>query len=496
MASSRRDAKELEKHKPSRPTTNLARLRPTRLVNPIIISPSPTGRDLAFLQRTSRDLRQARGVETRQALSAGGSKVQAVPSGIGGGGSRVRKHIDKERRGGAWAPPAKGITGSRLALRKRRDCPITRLTSRLLDTFKKTEREFYDYKVVPGATLGERKQYRVLKEIGKGVYGKVIRALDTEQGVDVAIKVIRRQKLFVNQAKFELSILRTMHSDRVRVCGEPVSTNIVKLRGAFHHQGHPCLVFELLYRNLWQLLCQTHLRGVGLSLVRKIAAQTLRALAHLRRKGIIHCDVKPENLMLRQKHRSHLKLIDFGSALASGGGQRRSTYIQSRYYRAPEVVLGLPDYSCAIDMWSLGCVLVELYTGRPLFPGTSETDLMLYIVGALGPPPDWMLRAGKFAQKHFDPVGTRRVRRGEEAKRTGGATQSSATRWTLKRSLGTRHRVVSLQKCISKRHGREPDETALSQFRDLVSKMLIYDWNHRVHPEDALGHRFFLDADR
>ena len=83
---------------------------------------------------------------------------------------------------------------------------------------------------------------------------------------------------------------------------------------------------------------------------------------------IVHCDLKPENVMLRQPNRSIIKVIDFGSSCMTD--ERIYTYIQSRFYRAPEVIMGLP-YGTPIDMWSFGCILAELFTGYPLFPGES-----------------------------------------------------------------------------------------------------------------------------
>ena len=92
---------------------------------------------------------------------------------------------------------------------------------------------------------------------------------------------------------------------------------------------------------------------------------------------IIHCDLKPENILLKHPKRSNVKVIDFGSSCKSN--KRMYTYIQSRFYRSPEVILGLP-YTVAIDMWSLGCILVEMYTGEPLFSGTDQIDQMRKIV--------------------------------------------------------------------------------------------------------------------
>jgi dual specificity tyrosine-phosphorylation-regulated kinase 1 len=89
--------------------------------------------------------------------------------------------------------------------------------------------------------------------------------------------------------------------------------------------------------------------------------------------SIIHCDMKPENILLRHPRRSAIKVIDFGSSCRTN--EKLYTYIQSRFYRSPEVLLGC-EFSCPIDMWSLGCILVELHTGEPLFDGRDEYDQM------------------------------------------------------------------------------------------------------------------------
>ncbi len=116
----------------------------------------------------------------------------------------------------------------------------------------------------------------------------------------------------------------------------------------------------------------------------------LQALRFLRRHNIIHCDLKPENLLLHSKSRGAVKLIDFGSSCFAD--EKIFTYIQSRFYRAPEVMLALP-YTAAIDMWSLGCILAELHTGSPLFPADSELDLFAFITEINGLPPAELLKA-------------------------------------------------------------------------------------------------------
>lgn len=119
--------------------------------------------------------------------------------------------------------------------------------------------------------------------------------------------------------------------------------------------------------------------------------------------NVIHCDLKPENILFKSSNNLELKIIDFGS----GCFENKSvyTYIQSRFYRSPEVMLGIP-YTSAIDMWSLGCILVELYLGRPVFPAKDEEDLMSRIVEVIGAPPSQVMIKASRKAFFFDSSGT------------------------------------------------------------------------------------------
>jgi len=157
---------------------------------------------------------------------------------------------------------------------------------------------------------------------------------------------------------------------------------MVQLHEHFSHREHVCLVFEALGVNLLQLLQQNGCRGLSLSLVRFFSKQLLQALVLLRKLGVIHCDLKPENILLRNLQSPAIKIIDFGSACYEQQLPTTS-YIQSRFYRSPEVLLGHP-YGCEIDTWSLGCIVGEFFLGLPLFPGESEYNQLYRIVEMLG----------------------------------------------------------------------------------------------------------------
>ena len=135
--------------------------------------------------------------------------------------------------------------------------------------------------------------------------------------------------------------------------------------------------------NLYALIKKHSYTGFSVRVVKKIAHSILKCLDGLNKNRIIHCDIKPENILLKQQGHSGIKVIDFGSSCFEN--QTIYTYIQSRYYRAPEVILGT-RYGMPIDMWSLGCVVAELLTGRPLFPGGDEDDQLALIVELIGLP--------------------------------------------------------------------------------------------------------------
>ncbi|XP_043972159.1 dual specificity tyrosine-phosphorylation-regulated kinase 1B isoform X1 [Gambusia affinis] len=335
----------------------------------------------------------------------------------------------------------------------------------------------YDYIVKNGEKWLDR--YEIDSLIGKGSFGQVVKAYDHHEQEWVAIKIIKNKKAFLNQAQIELRLLELMNKHDTEM-----KYYIVHLKRHFMFRNHLCLVFELLSYNLYDLLRNTNFRGVSLNLTRKFAQQLCTALLFLATPelSIIHCDLKPENILLCNPKRSAIKIVDFGSSCQLG--QRIYQYIQSRFYRSPEVLLGMP-YDLAIDMWSLGCILVEMHTGEPLFSGSNEVDQMNKIVEVLGVPPSHMLDAAPKARKYFDKLsdGLWTVKKNKDVKKE---YKPPATRRL--------HEILGVETGgPGGRRAGEPGHAPCDylKFKDLILRMLDYDPKSRITPFYALQHNFF-----
>lgn len=251
------------------------------------------------------------------------------------------------------------------------------------------------YILIPHDHIAYR--YEVLKVIGKGSFGSVVKAYDHKSQCHVALKLIRNEKRFHRQAAEEIRIL-----EHLKKQDKDNSFNIIHMLEHFQFRSHMCITFELLSINLYELIKKNKFQGFSLQLVRKFAHSMLQCLEALHKNRIIHCDLKPENVLLKQQGRSGIKVIDFGSSCYEH--QRIYTYIQSRFYRAPEVILG-SRYGMPIDMWSFGCILAELLTGYPLFPGEDEGDQLASIIELLGMPSEKLLESSKRAKNFVSSKG-------------------------------------------------------------------------------------------
>ncbi|CAG9767634.1 unnamed protein product [Ceutorhynchus assimilis] len=301
-------------------------------------------------------------------------------------------------------------------------------------------------------------RYEILEVIGKGSFGQVIRALDHMTNRHVAIKIIRNKKRFHHQALVEVRIL-----DHLRKKDKDSNHNVIHMLEYFYFRNHLCISFELLSLNLYELIKKNNYQGFSLNLIRRFANSLLKCLRLLQKENIIHCDLKPENVLLKQRGSSSIKVIDFGSSCYSN--QRVYTYIQSRFYRSPEVILGL-TYGTPIDMWSLGCILAELYTGYPLFPGENEVEQLACLMEILGAPPDDLIAVATRRRLFFDSRGNPRC-----------VTNSKGR----KRKPGSKSLPMVLR-CSD------------AMFIDFVSRCLEWNPKRRMTPSEALCHSWILSG--
>ena len=233
--------------------------------------------------------------------------------------------------------------------------------------------------------------YHVIDLLGQGISSRVYEVYHNNDSKNrFAMKIIKNKKIYRNQSLIELKIVAALNKNCYL---KSQTSNIINLIDYFFHQEHLCLVFELLNENLYQSLQHNHLQGISLNSINFIIKQLLLAIEQVHSLGIIHCDIKPENVLVKikldkDKSDISIKLSDFGSACLKNA--IIFSQVQSLFYRAPEVILGIP-YTQAIDIWSIGLVTVELFLGRPLLPGYSEYDQLKKIIKLIGKIPDSML---------------------------------------------------------------------------------------------------------
>lgn len=249
-------------------------------------------------------------------------------------------------------------------------------------------------------------RYQVLKEVGSAVFSKAIKALDLKENKEICLKMVKNVKDYFDQSLDEIKLLRFVNG-----LDPEDQQGVVRLLDYFYYREHLFLVFELLKQNLYELQRQS-LKSCGaitsqhyyfnLNRIQKIAKQLIRTLQFLHSKNIIHSDLKPENILIKDLASCTVKVIDLGSSCFVT--DYLETYIQSRSYRAPEVVLGV-DYDQKVDLWSLGCILVELFTGHVLFQNSSSAELVRRIEELRGPMPGWMIREGKHAHQFYSTSG-------------------------------------------------------------------------------------------
>lgn len=337
-------------------------------------------------------------------------------------------------------------------------------------------------------TLNSR--YRMLKLLGDGTFGRVLLAQDERSNRQVAIKVIRDVKRYVENAKIEAGILE----DIARADPDGVASRSAIMYESFMHgNAHFCLVFEPLGVSLYDFLKLNDFRGFWLQDIQSFARQCLEALVFLHGKlQMTHTDLKPENILLESmdparpssfpraksdKYRyvrpsnSNIKLIDFGNATYED--EHHSSVINTRQYRGPEVILGL-GWNALSDIWSLGCILMELYTGELLFSTHENLEHLALMERILEPIPASMLAGADKASK--------------EKYVKQGPGNARLLRWPEGASSATSERHVRTQPRL--KDLAQPNHGILATF---VGHLLTVDPANRPSAAKALQHPFFSE---
>nr|XP_009501130.1 PREDICTED: serine/threonine-protein kinase MAK isoform X3 [Phalacrocorax carbo] len=222
-------------------------------------------------------------------------------------------------------------------------------------------------------------RYTIMKQLGDGTYGSVLMGKSNESGELVAIKRMKRKFYSWDEC---------MNLREVKSLKKLNHANVIKLKEVIRENDHLYFVFEYMKENLYQLMKDRN-KLFPESVIRNMMYQILQGLAFIHKHGFFHRDMKPENLLCIGPEL--VKIADFGLARELRSQPPYTDYVSTRWYRAPEVLLRSSIYSSPIDMWAVGSIMAELYTLRPLFPGTSEVDEIFKICQVLGTPKksDW-----------------------------------------------------------------------------------------------------------
>ncbi|KAI9738068.1 MAG: U4/U6 small nuclear ribonucleoprotein prp4 [Claussenomyces sp. TS43310] len=328
------------------------------------------------------------------------------------------------------------------------------------------------YKIILGELLNGR--YHVQSNLGQGMFSGVVRAMDVTTKNLVAIKLIRNNETMRKAGMKEIQILQ-----QLKEADPEDKKHLIRLERHFEHKGHLCMVFENLSINLREVLKKFG-RDVGINLkaVRAYAQQMFLGLSLMRKCSILHADLKPDNILVNEA-RNMLKICDLGSA-SDASDNEITPYLVSRFYRAPEIILGMP-YDFAIDIWSVGCTLYELYTGKILFTGRTNNQMLRSIMECRGKFTVKMLRRAQFAHVHFDEMAN--FKSVEQDRLSGKDTVKTMSIAKPVRDLRTR--LVGASKGLD-----EEEMKDLNLFMDLLDRCLALNPERRCTPAEALKHPF------
>ena len=308
------------------------------------------------------------------------------------------------------------------------------------------------YRAIVGDHVAYR--YEIRAVLGKGAFGQVMRCFDHKTKQSVALKMIVNTEIMQEQGRIEVAIIQHLNN-----LDPEKKQNIIRGLDFFVFRRHICATFEILGQNLYEYSRAMRFKPIAALTMKPIAKQILAALDFCHSNKVVHCDMKPENILLAPGGFKNIKVIDFGSSCFVG--QQRYEYIQSRFYRAPEVILGI-RYGPPMDIWSFGCIVIEMMIGKPIFPGNDEHEQLEMLMEVFGAPPKDMIQNCSRRNEFFTSEG--KLKPPKERRR--------------RRGIGT----TNLQQVT-----RITDNLLL----DLLSRCFEWDQKKRITAHEALNHPWF-----
>ncbi|KAJ9297201.1 hypothetical protein DTO271G3_4494 [Paecilomyces variotii] len=382
---------------------------------------------------------------------------------------------------------------------KAKDVPVPVIRDYTYSKHQKVDDDDGHYIVTPDTDLTDR--YSIIRLLGQGTFGKVVEAYDKQKKTRCAVKIIRSVQKYRDASRIELRVLSTLSSN-----DKTNRNKCIHLRDCFDFRNHICIVTDLLGQSVFDFLKGNGFVPFPSSQIQNFARQLFTSVAFLHDLNLIHTDLKPENILLvnnayqtftynrtipssshttsrnaRQRRvllDSEIRLIDFGSATFDD--EYHSSVVSTRHYRAPEIILNL-GWSFPCDIWSIGCILVEFFTGDALFQTHDNLEHLAMMEAVCG---------GK--------IDTKLVKQVQQGGR--GNSQNQAIKYFNRNKLDYPNEETTRQsrkyvKAMKQLSEFIPSNTPFNrQFLDLLQRIFVYDPKNRITAKQALKHPWFKES--